>query len=140
MVRRMNADSNILTGKIIIGISVPGFARMMALFSVMYIQENNITVIKPTKGTYKYGIVTPSIMKSLNSKPLLTKYCIRNNSIRIVEVSKTNIDDNEEADVHLKIIRLGTMLNESISSYIFLAFFLCSFPLSSDLTNKPIDS
>jgi hypothetical protein len=69
-----------------------------------------MTAIKPAKGKYKYGIVNPPIMKNLNSRPLLTKYCIRNNCIRIVDINKRNIDNNEYADVHLKIIRLGTML------------------------------
>ena len=57
IVKRMNAVSNILTGKIIIGMFVPGLTRIIALFSVMYIQEDNITAMKPIKGKYRYGIV-----------------------------------------------------------------------------------
>jgi len=111
MAKRMNAASNILTGKIIIGIFVPGLARIVALFSVKYIQEDNITARKPIIGKYRYGIARPSIMKSLNSRPLSAKYRIRNNWIRTVEAIKRKIENNDEADVHLKIIRLGTLLN-----------------------------
>ena len=111
MAKRMNTASNILTGKIIIGIFVPGWAWIVALFSVKYIQEDNITATKPIKGKYRYGIVSLSIMKNLNSRPLSTKYCIRNNWIRLVEAVKRRIENNDEADVHLKIIRLGTLLN-----------------------------
>lgn len=107
----MNAASNILTGKIIIGILVPGLARIMALFSVKYIQEDNMTATKPIKGKYRYGIVKPSIMKSLNSRPLSAKYCIRNSWIIIVDAIKRRIENNDEADVHWKNIRLGTLLN-----------------------------
>jgi hypothetical protein len=111
MAKRMNAASNILIGKIIIGIFVPGLAWIVALFSVTYIQEDNITATKPIKGMYRYGISRPFIMKSLNSRPLSIKYCIRNNWIRIVETVKRRIENIDEADVHLKIIRLGTLLN-----------------------------
>lgn len=50
-------------------------------------------------------------MKNLNSRPLVTKYCIRNNWIIIVEAVKRRIENIDEVDVHLKIIRLGTLLN-----------------------------
>ena len=111
MAKSMNVASNILTGKIIIGILVPGLAWIVAFFSVKYIQQDSITATKPIKGMYRYGIVRPFIMKSLNSRPLSTKYCIRNNWIIIVEVVKRRIENIDEADVHLKIIRLGTLLN-----------------------------
>ena len=111
MAKRMNAVSTILTGNIIIGIFVPGLVWIVALFSVRYIQEDNIIATKPIKGKYRYGIVNPPIMKTLNSRPLATKYCIRNNWIRIVEAIKRRIENTDEADVHLKIIRLGTLLN-----------------------------
>jgi hypothetical protein len=119
MAKRKNAASNILTGKIIIGIFVPGLAWIVALFSATYIQEDNITATKPIKGKYIYGIARPPIMKSLNSRPLATKYCIRNNWIRIVEAIKRRIENNDEADVHLKIIRLGTLLNSRLSPTYF---------------------